>query len=573
MTLSLKNITLNYTIIICLILPGTRLLSQESTQNINNPEDIVRYVESGKDTNNQDSNNAFVERDTKCGLWLSFNIIKEWNKFSELQKTRLRLALSPTPLDRDTIIGRFDIHFDTSGYHEPALIDVNHQRMPNSWRAYVDSVGKYFNHAWNYMTDTLGYSEPPFESGQSYYHIYIEELGADYYGETRFVDLLNNTTPSLYTTYIRIDNDYIGFKSEGISGLKVTSAHEFHHAIQIGRYGLWSDELYYYEITSTWMEDVLYDDVNDYYQYLKDDFTTRKGHFIRPDVSFTSSSPLVSYSRAIWGKFIEKRFSRDLIRESWDYVRSEHTLSAIDHALTNAGSTFRNAFLEWTIWNYNTGPYSDTLRYYSEGRNYPSIVFRPSIEYKNEPRSFTDTIEVISSVYHPICLLSSASDNCDLSPQLVAIISNLNTAETSGKKVGFSYEISNTGGPEFTELSNGIFVRLNAPDLQNWVSQESVPTIVSSILTYPNPFYPKGSKSLYLRLPAVKQSTATLYIYSASMDRIAAKEIEVISQDFEPRIEWDGRDMNGNIVPTGVYIYVVAIDGKQFIGKLAVIKE
>jgi hypothetical protein len=542
-------------------------------QNTHDLEGFVQYIESGKDKSNPISNNVLVEHDTKCGLWHSFNIIKEWNNFSELQKSRLRLALSPTPLARDTIIGRFDIHFDTSGYHEPALLDLNHQRIPNSWRAYVDSVGKYFNHAWDYMSGTLGYLEPPFESGQSYYHIYIEELGADYYGETRFVDLLNNTAPSRYTTYIRIDNDYVGFKCEGISGLKVTSAHEFHHAIQIGCYGLWSEEIYYYEITSTWMEDVLYDDVNDYYQYLKDDFTLRKGHFIRPDVSFTSSSPLVSYSRAIWGKFIEKRFSRDLIRQSWDYVRSEHTLSAIDHALTNAGSTFRDAFLEWTIWNYNTGLYSDTLRYYSEGRNYPSMLLRPSIEYINEPRSFTDTIEVISSVYHPICLLSSASDNCHTSPQFVAIISNLNRAETSGKKVGFSYEISNTGGPGFTELSNGIFVRLNAQDLQDWVSQENVPTIVSNILIYPNPFYPKGSKPLYFRLPAVIQSTATLYIYSASMDRIAAKEIEVISQNFEPRIEWDGHDINGNIVPTGVYIYVVAIDGKQFIGKLAVIKE
>ena len=547
--------------------------SQNTISDTNNPEQIVRYAEQLQSTHISESPTINTEPDNKCGLWLSFTIARNWNLFSESQKKRLNTALTPTQLARDTVIGYFRIHFDTSGYNEPALVDALHSRIPHSWQAYVDSVGKYFNHSLDYMVNNMRYLPPPFETGQSYYNIYIEELGSTFYGETRTVDQITAINPILYSTFIRIDNDYLGFISEGIAGLKVTSAHELHHAVQLGNYGLWQNEIYFYEITSTWMEDVIYNDVNDYYQYLKDEFTPVKGQFSRPYVSFTSSSPLVTYSRAIWGKFIEKRFSRDVMKQTWEYIRTEHCLNAIDHALTNAGSSFRNAFLEWAVWNNNTGTYCDTISYYTEGRNYPVINYRSPVEYSNAPRSFSDTIEVLSSAYHPICLLSAPTDICNLSPQMFVIITNLNMIDPSGSKVGFSYDFSNTAGVGYTELSNHIFVRLNSTDPENWASQESVPKIISDILAYPNPFYPKGSKPVIFKLPPVLQSTADLYIFSSNMNRIAAHEVNVISQNFEPRIEWDGHDMDGNIISSGVYFYVIYIDGKQLKGKLAVIRE
>ena len=559
---------------IALLVVWSYILFSQETFPLQHLEQLVQSAERLHGVTQSDKTNSFDAHRGKCGLWLSFEIAQNWKYFSELQKAHLQILLSPQQTQKDTVIGRFHIFYDSTGNNEPALLDEYSGRIPNSSRAYVDSVGKYFNYSWDYLVNSLGYEPPPFQSGNSYYNVYIQELGYNY-GETVFEpsDLINNFNPPRYTSYIRIENDFKGFYSEGIAGLKVTSAHELHHAFQIGSYGFWGSEIYIYEITSTWMEDVVYDDVNDYYCYLRDPYTPRKGQFLLPDVSFTSSDAQVTYSRAIWGKFIEKRFSRDVMRKTWEYIRQEHSLQAIDHALTNAGSSFRSAFLEWTIWNYNTGPYSDTARYYTEARNYPTVNFRPTIEYVKVPRSFTDTIEVISSVYHPICVLGSSTDNCNLGPQVVAIISNLNTSEVSGKKMGFSYDISNSGGQGYTELVNGVFVRLNVPDPQNWISQESVPTIVSDVLVYPNPFYPKGLKPLNFRLPPVSQSSANLYIFNSSMDRIATKDLDVISQNFEPKIVWDGHDMKGEIVPTGVYFYVILIDGNRYTGKFAVIKE
>jgi len=94
-------------------------------------------------------------------------------------------------------------------------------------------------------------------------------------------DLISGTQiPERWTSDIDIDNDFIGSKynAKGIQALRVTAAHEFHHAIQYG-YGWWG-ERYPYELTSTWMEDVVYTDVNDYYQYLPDYFVDSMRDFI-----------------------------------------------------------------------------------------------------------------------------------------------------------------------------------------------------------------------------------------------------------------------------------------------------
>jgi len=515
----------------------------------------------------------------KCGLWVSFEINRSWTAFNESQKERIRKILSPPVLQKDTLIGKFHIFYDTTGQNVPALLDLNHNRIPNSYAAYIDSVGYYFNYVWNYFLDPLGYSSPPYQAGNNYYNIYIEELWDYYnplYGETVFTqnDQIGGFYPARFTSYIRIDNDFKDLKSEGIAGLKVTCAHELHHAFQLGSYGYLSNDVYFYEITSTWMEDVIFNDVNDYYQYIKSPLNQPRGQFYYPDISFTSPFAGVTYSRAIWGKFIEKRFSRDLMRESWEFIRSgQQTLNAIDHVLNLAGSDFRKAFLEWTIWNNNTGPSCDTVKYYSEGKTYPQMRLRPAVEYSKSLRSFTDSIDVLSSAYYPICLLNSPSDNCDLSPQMMTIISNVNMIPANSVKRGFSYEISPRNSAGATQLSNGVYIRLDADDPGNWVSQENVPVIVSDILLYPNPFYPKGNKPLTFHLPPVLQSAANLYIYASSMDKIVSREMNVMSQSFEPFIEWDGHDSNRRIVPTGVYFYVIDIDGKQYTGKFSVIRE
>jgi hypothetical protein len=295
------------------------------------------------------------------------------------------------------------------------------------------------------------------------------------------------------------------------------------------------------------MEDVVYDDVNDYYCYLRDSYTPRKGQFLLPDISFTSSDAQVTYSRAIWGKFIEKRFSRDVMKQTWEYIRTEHALQAIDHALTNVGSSFRNAFLEWTIWNYNTGPTSDTLKYYTEGRQYPTIRERAITQYTHPHFLLQDSVEAISCAYHPIKVNGDS---------MLVIVSNINMEQAySRQRLTFEYELSDTGNATFKHLTNGVYVRLNVSDPANWNSWESKDIVVQSVdnyeppsafileQNYPNPFNPKTT--IQFKIPF------TTFVELKVHNLVGQEITTLVNQEKnkgEHRIVWDASG-----IPSGVY--------------------
>ena len=76
--------------------------------------------------------------------------------------------------------------------------------------------------------------------------------------------------------YIIVDNDYSEVRDnldprKGIGAMKVTAVHEFFHIVQ-AEYDQWptSDDknMWWEENTAVWIEDELYDEVNDYLNYL-----------------------------------------------------------------------------------------------------------------------------------------------------------------------------------------------------------------------------------------------------------------------------------------------------------------
>lgn len=514
----------------------------------------------------------------KCGLSLLFQLHEGHDDLPPADKLKAEAILGPTLMQLDTIIGKFHIHFDSSGENAPALLDAGLQRIEGSWPQYIDSLGIYLNLTWERFVTSFGYDPPPFQAGSDYYNIYVEELYTPLnplYGETIFQgsDLYQNYTPPRYTSYIRIDNDFKDLVSEGIPGLKVTCAHELHHAFQLGSYGYRPGDIFFYELTSTWMEELLFPDVNDYFQYLRTAGGYPKGQFLYPEVSFTSPSWTVSYSRGIWGKYIQKKYSPDVMLSAWRWFRQLEALFAMDRALAEVGSSFRRDFLEWTLWNNSTGADCDTASFYDDGKYFPEIKTNPPIEYLKEARSFSDTIENISSVYQPICLLNSLSDNCNTSPQMTAIVSNLKMNGPSGSRYGFAYDLSPSGGGDFKRLSNGIYVRLRVSEIGDWISQETVPDLVDEIKLFPNPFRPRELKPLTFKLPPTSGERAELSIFTSSMDKIIGLEMSVSNQNFEPYIVWDGHDQRGEIAATGIYFYLVRINEKEYLGKFAIIRD
>jgi len=382
--------------------------------------------------------------------------------------------------------------------------------------------------------------------------------------------------------------------SRGIPALKVTAAHEFHHTIQLGSYAYWGNDLYFYEMTSVWMEGVVYNEVKDYLQYVRVFDETNKqfteqpsGQFATPDLSFNSVQDFIEYSRGIWGKFIQKHYSRNAMRRTWEYMKTVPSIPAIDAAMSDYGSSLRQAFLDWSLWNLHTGPKADTVNYYPDGKLYPPIQERPDIAFSAPSRSFADTIQALSSAYHPICLLDSLRQSCNTSPKIVTIVSNLNSgAAGDGIGYGFRYDITTNGDQSYKPLGNGIFVRLSAPDPIQWSTQEIETDSGSALnpivpkytepLVCPNPFHTNSSKPVNFRIPVdstTQHASSFLSVFSSGMSQVFSGEFTIGETPCGNGIQWNGRTNKGSIVSTGIYFYVITVNGNQYMGKFSVIKD
>ena len=514
----------------------------------------------------------------KCGLHYQFELRQLWNLYTPEKRAILKAFLARPNLQASLVSpgGRFRVHYDTTGTNTPALLDSLTRRIEGTARAYADSVAATFEYVWQFETRVLGYPPPPADKGVdggNEYDIYILQLGGSFYGQTVFndEDILNSQRPNpTYSSFIEVDNDYrSGYFSRGLKGLKVTAAHEFHHAIQLGNYGIWQDDRYYYEITSTWMEDVVYNDINDYYQYLP-------SYFDSTVVPFNVSNGLIEYGRALWGKFVEKRFGRDAMRRSWEYMNSIRSLPAIDASLQERGTSFVREFSEFSVWHFYTGTRADPVNYFTEGRAYPSARVLDEVSFIPPTALITNTARNLSIQFHRITLDRGVGKLDTISVALSNI--NVEAAERSDNRA-YTYLYRFTTEPtneSFESLSNGIKFKLLVNDPSNWKSVAFLNSAVSGgvdISPYPNPFVLGKSGGVIFPIDVNQRVQVTLNIYSANIGLVYSKVQDSNTQFGQHVVSWDGKDRNGNLVSSGVYVYRIVSGDKEYQGKIAVVRQ
>lgn len=518
--------------------------------------------------------------DGKCGFVINAQIHNRWKEFSEVQKIELSTLMQADIMQHDTIIGHFRISFDTIGNNTPAILDGNNQPIPNSWHAYVDSVGKIFNHVWDVETGELGYAVPPLEVGDSVYNISIAKLGSRDYGFMIFDESTRINPaedPPRYWSSIQIDNNYEPSQKYtfGINALKVTAAHEFHHAIQIGSYGFCGDDIYAHEITSTWMEDVVYTDVNDYYQYLPNYFSLFSiGLSLNYYVS--SDSRYWGYERCIWAHYLAKRFSQSIMRDVWTRMRTQTFLESTDAALVIRGSNLQTAFAEFTYWNYYTADRADTVKYYPEGNHYPR--FQPL-----QQKTFQNTTDSIGG---DVYSLSSSMYEFDLpSDTITSMIANVEVGaaeqgDGATRKVGVILS-SNVPFAPYQEFNNGLMAKVIVADTSHWrtffsqgVRHDTVinpPRFVVSSDASPNPFQLMGSQQLLLPIQDVAARTAEVYFYSSSLNLAYSKSLPVSIAGPNRVIAVPSSELKSNL-SSGIYFVIAKTKNNEYRWKVAVIR-
>jgi hypothetical protein len=467
--------------------------------------------------------------------------------------------------------GAFCVHYDTTGANTPALLDASGNRIEGTGPAYIDSVLAVLAYAYQYETSTLQYPPPPADNtlgGGAEYDIYVMELGSEYGETVPDEGVVEGGTTS---SYMKIDNDFVFVRpsaNKGIPGLKVTIAHEMHHAIQIGNYGYWFDDRFFYEITSTWMEDVVYPEVNDYYNYTNATW----GHLLNPETPFTAST-LIMYSRATWGHYVAQRFGINVMREMWERIHSARPQLAIDQALRAHTSDFGSAYAEWCLWNYFTADRAKPGSYFTDGADYRSVA-QTVIEFNGATDSREGYLQSLAARYY---LIERGPDT------MTVIVTNTDvsgTVASTNPSLRYTLRLSSTGvDNSFVPTPIGVYSGLESANKNLWsvgfATRDSAYQYVEPAGSpFPVPFRPGKHLFVYLPLGTEDQQQGGVYIFSASADLIRAIPTTTSSVFRNKQVfTWDGRTNDGAIAPTGVYIYVISLQGKELKGKIPLVRE
>lgn len=303
------------------------------------------------------TNFIFSEEISKCGTPLKKQMREK--KLKRFLKNTLSLP-SEYNLEKFYETDHFKLWYTTSGNNAVPATDRNSNSIPD----YIENAAKYCEESYSHMVNTLKYLPPPTTS--KYPKIYVYFINMSYFGWTDYGEYPDDTSGENTLIAIHKDmsfapnNDDPEGKIKG--ALKVTIAHELFHAVKAS-YD-WEEEVWWDEATSVWMEDEVYDEVNDYLRYLK-------SWFADPSVPLDKKNSWHEYGSVIFAKYLSENYGKDIVKEIWEKCKAipkQNAKYAIDEELKERGSSFSNCFKYFTVANY--------LKNYKEGSRYPDIALK-----------------------------------------------------------------------------------------------------------------------------------------------------------------------------------------------------
>lgn len=261
--------------------------------------------------------------------------------------------------------GYFRLHYDTSGSHAVLAADTNGNDIPD----FVERAALFADSVHSYQIDQLGYLPPPSDGtlggGVDQYDIYFQAM--QNYGYTS-PESVGPAPWDDYSSHVVVNSTFEtalpNDDPEGIviGALKVTLAHELFHSIHFGLNAFVSS--YWLEMSGTWMEDAVFPEVNDNYNYLDEFFEVP--HF------GLQHDGLHRYGSFIWPKYLEETRGIDVIRAIWNRCRYASAYNSMVGVLDSLGTYFPREFQKFLCWNYFTGSRA-AAGYYEDAADYPEI--------------------------------------------------------------------------------------------------------------------------------------------------------------------------------------------------------
>jgi hypothetical protein len=474
-------------------------------------------------------------------------------------------------LDQFTDSGMFRFHYTTDGTHSVGSEDLNGNSIPD----YVDSMVTIFSNVHTNQLLDMNYVQPPSDGsggGSDHYDIYIRNLQAGYYGYVQAENFASGngdnensegTEMLAVTSYMAMRNDYDGFPSNTpIENIQVTAAHEFFHAIQFG-YNAY-EKPWLMEATAVWMEEQVYDSINDCYQYLP-------SWFAYPQTSLNAGGTHW-YGSFIFFQYIEEHMGGSSAMQrifeigvSQPSDETDFSQSNIDQALVEQGFSFIEALNGMAIANLLLTSDSETSDYtYSEAEDYPisepgiyrtvSFIkgFESSVTSTSLNKYATQYIKLESDNPMKVVLSSVSTYTADF--QMNAILQNNTGLITifSGNEVNIdptgmiamtlAIVSQDTVGGDWDysiSITDGIPSVIGEPLLPGEIKIES---------NYPNPF--NGTTSFQINIAETQQMEVEIV---NSIGQTVRTILEGNVEAGGTPLTWDGRMETGERAPSGLY--------------------
>lgn len=310
----------------------------------------------------------------RCGAPLIRGLRQDWPRLQTATQVVLAKQLSAPVLDSSYLTAHFAVHYATTGVD--AFSPPAGYATALSW---VQQVGATFEDVYFREVTQLGYKDPVPAGGR--FHVYLQNVGSQYLGVT---DSAGPTTQP----YITVENDFAEFLASGYSPtqlLQITAAHEFHHAIQFA-YTFWFD-MWYAEATATWVEDEVYDGVNQLYAYLPESYHF-PGYSLNTAVSVDTGG---GYGRWIFNRYLAESYGVAKVREMWEAIDGAgsgadiNMLPYLDSGLQGAGSSLAELFFGFTKQMYR----KEWISHVSERGLFPALVMANYASYPVNAQSST----------------------------------------------------------------------------------------------------------------------------------------------------------------------------------------
>jgi hypothetical protein len=543
-----------------------------------------------------------LANDERC---LTFQKIKKDNKIQKKITFDPQTGRPINQREYSSASGLFLIHYDTSGVNAVPNEDKNNNGIPD----FVDSVAYYADYVYNKEVVEFGFKSPIGDSlvgGSNAYDIYLYEIGdgdkvPDSTGEQDMGGTYGMTIaekeilPALkfprMTSYMIIDNNYSpldsiyypdgkvtqAYKVFGIDGVKITLAHEFHHAIQY-MYGIdepVGSELA--EMSSVTMENTLFPEIKDYLQYVRSLFKYPSQYIL------SNATPDNGYRYSIFIMMLRDKYGIEVLRNIWELIGSGvHTFKALDSALVLKNTSINNEWLDFLDWIYFTSYRTVDNKYFKDAALMPIFTYETASEYtypsislggyltpyqircdqiyfKNNFPTSNDTLNIVISCLDSNALFYQLSLNDEFTQIVCSQNAGNYTRIFPNSPNEYYYNLQN--------VSNKVKVKLHEiPSVETYAIEKA----------YPNPFRINTDDEIIFPAPknAGISEDVILTLYDSSLRQIISKTLQVGLENKNRVVILSKQDlMNISPVSTGVYVYRADYNGNVVLGKIAIINQ